>query len=133
MHLWSRTHRLRRFGTASFVSYLLYLVVYVVLTELGIYFLYSALTGFVVYYIANVAINKQWVFRSRFRNLSQLFLYLVLLTGFDVAILFFLWVAVDVLNQHYAVSQLIVSGGLFPLVWYFANQIFLPKGKGRPS
>ena len=98
-----------RFGLVGVVSVSLYYGILYGLTEfLHIWYLLSAIIGYVVTNTSNFILHKFWTFKNKDKQKikKQMFQYLILCIVFFVANTVCLYVLVDVIHIYYLYAQI---------------------------
>lgn len=120
-----------KYATLGIIGTLLHLIVLVLLTELGVYYLVSATLGILLGIYVNFLLNKKYIVKERTRNqkkINNLFSFLYF--GISIlTIVFNLWllvVFVERYNMGYLFANILSSFLMF-LTRYFCHRILFSK------
>lgn len=109
--------RFLRYMVSGVGSFLVDLFLVWLLTEVvGMYYLYSVITAFLIAVSINYAISRDWVFKGTARGVKKGYIYFVtIMVSGLVLTAGLMWVGVELLLLHYLFARVLVSGvvGIF--------------------
>ena len=120
-----------KYATLGLIGTIIHLIILVILTELGLFYLFSAAIGIITGIYANYLLNKKYIVRERTKNqkkASSLFAFLYFGISI-VTIIVNLWllvVFVENYNMGYLLAN-IVSSFLMFLTRYFCHRMLFNR------
>lgn len=118
-----------KYATLGLVGTLVHLIILVILTELGIFYLYSAGVGIIAGIYANYLLNKKYIVKERTHNQKKAStLFSVLYFGVSIITIFVnLWllvVFVETYNVGYLLANIVSSFLMFLTRYLFHRVLF---------
>jgi len=120
-----------KYATLGLIGTLVHLIILVILTELGLFYLFSAGVGITAGIYANYLLNKKYIVKERTKNqkkASSFFAFLYFFTSI-ITIVINLWLLV-IFVEKYNVGYLlanIISSFLMFITRYFCHRILFSK------
>ncbi len=120
-----------KYATLGLIGTLIHLIILVILTELGLFYLFSAGIGITAGIYANYLLNKKYIVKERTKNQKKAssfftFLYFSISIITIILNLILLVVFVETYNMGYLLANIISSFLMF-LTRYFCHRILFSK------
>ncbi|MBI5138888.1 MAG: GtrA family protein [Candidatus Vogelbacteria bacterium] len=111
-------------GAAGVVAY--YAVLYALTEYLGVWYVVSALIGFILNTGLNFVLQKSWTFKNKDKRLlgHEIGLYSIMVLCFLVGNSLFLFLMVEYLHMWYVAAQVILTVVISILSFIFSRRIF---------
>lgn len=126
----SRLGQIVRFCVAGAAGVIAYYVALYGLTEyLGVWYVVSAVIGFVLNTGLNFTLQKLWTFQNKEIHMigRQLVLYVVMFGSFLAGNTVFLYLMVEYLHMWYIAAQVILTAVISILSFIITSRIFKPS------
>jgi len=111
-------------GAAGVIAY--YTALYGLTEYLGVWYVLSAVIGFILNTGLNFTLQKFWTFRNKETHMvgRQLALYVVMMVSFLVGNAVFLYLMVEYLHMWYIAAQVILTAVISALSFIISGRIF---------
>lgn len=130
----SRLGQVVRFCIVGLAGVIIYYVALYGLTEyLGVWYVISAVIGFVLNTGLNFILQKFWTFQNKETHMvgRQLVLYVTMFASFLIGNTVFLYLMVEYLHMWYMTAQVILTAVISALSFVISGRIF--KNEGSPK